>query len=442
MKRFAHLLLACTAVASLSAQSETEPLPLGPPAPPPEAPAPPPEEPRDAARREAWTSAVLIFSMLEQGDNRAFPGIRAWLDDFREVAATTPPPETGKPFPFVAADALVTRNPDFWAAFYEVQPGDAGLALLHAALLLSGGEAQRAAVIAALGLQRTAPEEIKRGLRSIIAHCVSAQSHSMDLVRLGVRLHEMGEYEAAVKQFDLALREWPANGCAHYERGSALRLQVIAAARRAGTFREDAEEPIPDPAETLAAFGRARRHDPLHLLAYQGEDEGLKAALLALVNSGLPVWESIRRKPEQAVRTDALRTFSEACRAAAVDEFALVARQLVVAGNRHYAPDDAELVKVCLNRIAPAALTPPLLARVHGEVRLPARQIVVPQAVDPPELTRDDPAAKKNETVANSKPSTSTKKVSSASAKKKRVAAASGKRPAKSKGKSGKKRKS
>ncbi len=427
MKLLRHVLIACTAALSLAAQGEPE-------TPPPEpAPPTPPEEPRDAARREAWTSAVLIVSLLEQGDNASYPGIRAWLDDFRLVAATTPPPEIGKPFPAVAADELVTRNPNFWAAFYEIQPGDAGLALLHSALLLSGGEAQRASVVAALGLQRSGPDPIKRGLRSIIAHCTSAQSRSMDLVRLGVRLHDLGGFAAAVKQFDEALREWPANGEAHYERGSSLRVQAIAEARRTGVLKEDTEEPLPDPPETLAAFARARLHDPLHLLAYQGDDAGLKTALLALIKNGLPVWESIHRKPDQSVRTDALRTFSEACREAAIDEFALVLRQLVVAGNRHYGTEDAELIKVCLNRLAPAALTPPLLARLEGEMRLPARQIVVPLVVEPPEVTGDGPGAK-NEATAKKEPP--------ASGKKMRATAGPDNRPAKAKGKSGKKRKS
>ncbi len=427
MKPLCHLLLSCATAVSLAAQSEPEPTPPEP------APPPPPEEPRDAARREAWTSAVLIVSLLEQGDNASYPGIRAWLDDFRLVAATTPPPEIGKPFPAVATDELVTRNPHFWAAFYEIQPADAGLALLHSALLLSGGEAQRASVVAALGLQRTGPDSIKRGLRSIIAHCTSAQARSMDLVRLGVRLHDLGGYGAAVKQFDEALREWPANGSAHYERGSSLRMQAITEARRTGVLREDAEEPLPDPPETLAAFARARRHDPLHLLAYQGDDAGVKTALLALVRAGLPVWESIRRKPEQSVRTDALRTFSEACREAAIDEFALVLRQLVVAGNRHYGTEDAELIKVCLNRLAPAALTPPLLARLEGETRLPARQIVVPLVVEPPGVTADPPGSKSG-AIAKKEPP--------APAKKMRATAGRDDRPAKAKGKSGKKRKS
>jgi len=428
------LLLACAAAITLHAQT-------GPEAVTPEAAAPAiPEDPREVAKWEAWTSAVLIVSLLEQGDQSAFPGIHAWLDDFRQVAATTPPPTAGQPFPTVDAYALVTRNPDFWSAFYEIQPGDPGLALLHAALLLSGGEAQRAAVVAALGLQRPgAPEEIKRGLHSIIAHCAAAQAHSLDLVRLGVRLHDMGEYGMAVKQFDQALREWPANGVAHYERGSALRMQPIAEARKAGTLPNGEEDPLPDPPETVAAFARARQHDPLHLLAYQGADEQMKAGLLALVKSALPVCEAIRRKPDVAVRAGALRSFSEGCREAAIDDLALVLRQLVVAAHRHYGAEDAELIHVCLNRIAPAAMTPELLARVSGETRLPARQLVMPPGVDPLELVGKDDAPT---TAPKARERPRASEATSASKKKKRVAADTDGPPTKPKSKRGRKGKS
>jgi hypothetical protein len=37
-------------------------------------------------------------------------------------------------------DALVTNNPHYWQAYYEVVPGDPGLGLLHGGLLHFGGE--------------------------------------------------------------------------------------------------------------------------------------------------------------------------------------------------------------------------------------------------------------------------------------------------------------
>jgi tetratricopeptide (TPR) repeat protein len=371
----------------------------------------PPEDPRETAKREAWMSAVLIISLLEQGDNAAFPGIRAWLEDFHLIAATTPPPESGKPFPPLDADALVTRNPNFWTACYEVQPGDPGLTLLHAALLLSGGEAQRASVIATLGLQRPAiPEDIKRGLVSVIAHCQSAQAHSSELVRLGIKLHDVRAYDSALKKFEEAIAEWPANGRAYYERGSTLRMKAIADSRfvvRESTG-EEPEAPH-DPPETMQSFARARRHDPLHLLAYQGEDPAMLDGLMALVRSGTAVWEAMRKRPEQPIKIAQLRDFSEACRAASIDDFALALRQLVVASNRHYSTADRDLITESLGRLAPAALTPPLLARIGGETKLPARQIVVPLVVPPPEIAQTTEAEPPSKAVKKKDPPAASK---------------------------------
>ncbi len=369
-----------------------------------------PEDPRDAARREAWRSAVLIVSLLEQGDNTAFPGIRAWLADFQQTAATTPPPEAGQPFPAVDADALVTHNPHFWSAFYEMAPGDPGFALLHSALLLSGGEAQRASALAAFGLQRPAiPEEIKRGLLSVIAQCSSAQAHSAELVRAGVKLHDCGDFAGAVQKFDAALAEWPGNGCAHYERGSTLRMKAIADARRTAAASDSLDPPEvpPDPPETAASFALARRHNPLNLLAYQGDDPQMLTALMVLVRTGLPVWEMIHKHPEQPLKPAHLRDLCDACQAAAIDDFALVLRQLVVAANRHYATDDSDCIQESLHRLAPASLTPALLARVSGETRAPVRQLVVPTALETPDLAQageNDPASQESKGDTSDKP--------------------------------------
>jgi tetratricopeptide (TPR) repeat protein len=383
LPRFFLLLAGCAAFAL---RAEPSSAPLTEAQPPEAAPATeaPPEDPRQVAKREAWTSVVLIVSLLEEGDNQAFPGIRAWLEDFRHTAASTPAPAAGQPFPHLDSDALVTRNPNFWGAYFEVLPGDPGLALLHSALLLSGGEAQRAAILASFGLQRAGiPEEIKRGLNAVITHCQAAQARSAVLVRAGTMMADAHDFEAALKKYDEALAEWPANGWAYYERGSALRMRALAAARRLREGRE-AEIP-PDPPEVLECFARARQHDPLHLLSYQGEDPAILAALMPLVRAGMPVLEAIHRHPEQPVKRDQLHMLSETCREARIDEFALPLRQLTVSGNRRYSPDDQQFIAECLSRLAPAALRGPVLARIKNEGRLATRQIVLPAAPEPPE---------------------------------------------------------
>src|SRR5579883_2552972 len=105
------------------------------------------------------------------------------------------------------------------------------------------------------------------------------------LVEQGIKLHDQGDYAGALKKYDEALALWPANGFAHYERGTTLYAQELVAAG----------EKVPPPGTVLvnsgrkpsaavaAAFARARRHDPLQRYAYQGDDPEVLRGLQALV---------------------------------------------------------------------------------------------------------------------------------------------------------------
>ena len=325
------------------------------------------DDSRDLAKREAWGFAVLVASVLEHGDNHAFPGIRAWLEDFRRIEAGMPAFNGGGRFPALDGDVLVSRNPRFWTACYEIVPGDPGWSLLHASLLLCGGEAQRAVVIATLGLQRGgAPPEFKRGLETIIAGAHAAQANSLILVSQGVILHDAGYFDGALHEYDAALAEWPANGRAHYERGSTLRMKAIADAARTRpvSHKADAEEVVSDPPGTRESFALARKHDPFCVMAYQGEDPTTLAGMMALVRTALPIWDSIRKRPAIPATREELRDLAESCRTAGIDEFALAARQQLVARNRHYQGDDPEFIVDCIQRLAPSVDVKATLARM------------------------------------------------------------------------------
>src|SRR2546425_438669 len=81
---------------------------------------------------------------------------------------TESPPDK---WPALDVDALVSRNPNFWRAYFEIAPGDPGLMLLHAGLLLSAGEATRASYLLVVAGQRPGvPKEIQQGFQIILAH--------------------------------------------------------------------------------------------------------------------------------------------------------------------------------------------------------------------------------------------------------------------------------
>jgi hypothetical protein len=50
------------------------------------------------------------------------------------------------------------------------------------------------------------------------------------LVNEGVKLHDKGEYEAALRKYDEALATWQQNGLAHYEIGYTKYVQALVAA--------------------------------------------------------------------------------------------------------------------------------------------------------------------------------------------------------------------
>lgn len=367
-------------------------------------------DPRDEARRDAWKYASLVAATLVQDDDARFPGIRAWLADFHGVAAKLDAKHTARPFPAVNSEALVTRNPRFWAAYYQIPPGDPGLALLHSALLLSGGEAQRATTIATFGLQRPgiAPE-FRYALAAILSHAQKAQAASADLVREGVKQKDAHDFDGALRKYDEAIRHWPGNGLAHYERGCTFREKALAIAGRAGAAAGSAA--LADPPETLAALALARRHDPFQVMAYQGADQRVSRSFMPLLRKALPAWDAIRKRADPAKR-ETIFALANACREAGIDEYALALRQLLVANVGRYQPEDHAFIAECLRRLAPGApaesalallasstsviVRPPIAAADDALMRPPPKEeFLGPPAPPPPEKPKPPAKAEK-----------------------------------------------
>ena len=339
-------------------------------------------EPDVEPRREAWKYASLVVATLEQGDSVAFPAIRAWLADFHRIAGKLDAKDMARPFPSVNCDALVTHNPRYWAAYYQIPPGDPGLALLHSTLLLSGGEAQRATAIATFGLQRPgiAPE-FRYALSAVLSHAKSAQAASTGLVRDGVKRQDEHDFDGALKKYDEAIRQWPGHSLAHYQRGFTLRAKALSGAAKPAPGAAEARPAIADPPETLAALALARRHDPLQVMAYQGADQTVNRSFMPLLRKALPAWDAIRKQSGEPAKRETLASLAAACREAGIDEYALALRQLLVATNGRYRPDDHAFIAVCLRRLAPGAPTESTLALLAGSP---------PIAMRPPIAAADD----------------------------------------------------
>src|SRR5262249_12458782 len=134
-------------------------------------------------------------------------------------------------WPAVDVDALMAHNPNFWQAYYEIAPGDPGVMVIHAGLLMSAGEMSRASYILAVALQRPGiPAPFRKAMLGLLAETVKAGKASNALVNEGIKLHEKGEYVAALRKYEEALAAWPQNGFAHYEIGYTIYAQLLVAA--------------------------------------------------------------------------------------------------------------------------------------------------------------------------------------------------------------------
>jgi hypothetical protein len=155
-----------------------------------------------AARREGWTIVTLVVQPLRAGNSKAFPGIAAWLKDFDAAAAQIDVKRPPEEWPSINVEKLVTHNPNFWQAYYEVAPADPGMLMLHAALLLSDGEATRASHLIIIARQRAGiPKPVEAALGALLSRSQRAGDQSNRLVVEGTKLHDNKDYKGAIAKY-------------------------------------------------------------------------------------------------------------------------------------------------------------------------------------------------------------------------------------------------
>jgi tetratricopeptide (TPR) repeat protein len=343
----------------------------------------PPKTPAEVsdARRAGLQLAQLVLAQLENDEQKQYPGIQLWLKDVRKATRGMNPEMPAGNWPSLNADELLARNPNFWQAYYEIAPGDPGLMVVHAGLLMTGGEMTRASHVLAVALQRPGiPAPFREAMIDLLAKTIGAGKSSNALVNEGIKLHDRGEYAAALLKYDEALAAWPQNGFAHYEIGYTIYAQALVAAGEKpptpGNVIVNGKRELP--VKTLAAYAKARQHDPLQFMAYQGGDPAVIDGFRALAGRGLPVWQKLVKSPESQIDDAALKDLAEACQDAGIHELGLVVRQVMVARRGRYSPPDHPYFTTGLRKLAPGGQTDALLERLATGV-LKVRQVVVPE---------------------------------------------------------------
>src|SRR5262249_18406728 len=108
----------------------------------------------EEARQASWIFTTVFIETLEEGDAKQWPGTHAWLADFREQTKGISKDIPVAQWPKLDVGALIDHNPNFWRMYFEIAPGDPTLTIIHAGLLLTQGEAKRAAYLLELGQHR------------------------------------------------------------------------------------------------------------------------------------------------------------------------------------------------------------------------------------------------------------------------------------------------
>ncbi len=311
-----------------------------------------------AARRAGWDVARTIASGMAAADLKRFPGVQAWLKEFRTVEAKFDATTASASPPAFDVDRLVTRNPAWWLAYFEIAPADPPALLLQAGLLLAAGEASRASYVLVVARQRTGMADgMRDALETLLGHSQRA------LARAGRAVHEAGKQaddgarQAAVAKLRETLLLWPQSGLAHYELAlAALGQQYIAAGRKPPTRAQlNLHSELKPSTEVLAGFARARQHDPLLLPAYQGPEAQIGEALLVLGRKVRPFWEAVAKDSAGEAPDDTLRILGSGLQEAGLDELAVTARQVVVARERGYDDADRRFLAASLRKLLPEA---------------------------------------------------------------------------------------
>lgn len=316
------------------------------------------------AQRAGWDTASVLAQGLAAADPKRFPGVQAWLKEYRTTGGVPGKRAGPGPIPKIDADRLVSRNPAFWRAYFELAPGDPGAMLLHASLLLAGGEVSRAAYVLIIARQTV---EIDKGLlqamNDLLVHAQRAIAAGTQQVAEAVKLYEQGGHAAALPRLKAALDAWPANGIAHYELGLALLAQQYTAngQQPPSRARLGLHSDLAPAREARAAYDRARQHDPLLIRAYQGDETDRGDVLLVLGKSVRPLWDIVARDIKAETQDDVLRSLAGGLRDAGLAELALALGQVIIGREGgSYDDDDRKMLASGLQALASGAVDPVL----------------------------------------------------------------------------------
>jgi hypothetical protein len=314
-----------------------------------------------AAQRAAWETVGILAHGMTGADASHFPGIHAWLKEYRAAGGSIGKPSPNAPLPKLDAERHIARSPVFWRSYFEQAPGDGFTLLWHGALLLGSGEASRAAYVLLLARQaREIEKPIAEAIDGLLDHSQLVVQRGAQRVSEAAKLHDEGNPAQAAARLRTHLVAWPANALAHYELGLAIAARQYAEAGRKPPPRSrlSLHAELQPSAEVLSAYARARTHDPLLIRAYRGNEARAGDVLLVLGKTVRPLWDIVARDTQAETSDDTLRQLADAFEDAGLAELSITAGQVLIGREGGYDDADRKFVADNLGRLAPAAVAP------------------------------------------------------------------------------------
>ena len=260
-------------------------------------------------------------------------------------------------------DRLTVQNPNFWHAWFEFDPRDSSLLMLHASLLMEAGEVFRASMVLTVGVQ-TLPLNVQE---RVFWFTQQARTHWTAFRRLDeLREREKGwgdrrrAREAGLAQI---VREWPADG---------FTLEVLLQSRAGfnpGSVSAEDNAPVrltpAARARVAKDLAQLRRVNPVAAARYAEDHE----AALAFGR----LWTRLADE-DRAIEQRELVQFAAEARRLGFGELAMIAGRAAAAQRGFAAPADFDFVRGCLPLMLPPAEAERVFARIESG-RLPSFQL-------------------------------------------------------------------
>ncbi len=286
------------------------------------------------------------------------PGVAALRRDIAEALAKLKR-EGRERLTSEEVDRLTVRNPDFWHAWYEFDPRDSSLLMLHASLLMEAGEVFRASMVLTVGVQAL-PLNIQE---RFFWFTQQARAHWTAFRRLDELREREKAWGNSRRSREAALakivRDWPADGFA---------LEALLQSRagfKPGTISGDENTPIILKSSVRARVAKEleqlRRVNPVASARY-AEDAEAAAEFGRL-------WTRVVDE-DRAIELRELVQFAAQARRLGLGELALLAGKAVAAQRGFLAPADIEFVRGSLPLVLPQAEVASVVARLE-EGRMP-----------------------------------------------------------------------